>query len=133
MAQEFEFAKASIAKVDEGQGLIFGWGIVCTEKGEPYYDLQGDHIPEDVMLEGVTDFMKSARVAKDMHTGEQVGVIVHSFPMTEEIAKAYGIECEKTGWMIAMRPDDVSILKQFRDKQRTGFSIGGTCTFDLED
>lgn len=130
---EQTFSKASVAKVDDGLGLIFGWGIICTEKGEPYYDLQGDHIPEGVMLKGVTDFMRHARVAKDMHTGEQVGSIVHSFPLTEEIAKSYGIACERYGWLVAMSPDSPEIMKQFRDKQRTGFSIGGTCTLELED
>lgn len=123
-----------MAKVDEGLGLVFGWGIICTEKGQPYYDLQGDHIPESVMLEGVTDFMKSARVAKDMHTGKRIGTIIHSFPYTAEIAKAYGDpEPERTGWRVAMRPDSEALLKQFRDEKRTGFSIGGTCTYELED
>ena len=132
MAEQGIFAKARMAKVDEGLGLIFGWGMICTSKGEPYYDVQGDYIPEDVMLEGVTDFMKNARVAKDMHTGEQIGAIVHSFPLTAEIAKAYGIACDQTGWLIAMAPTDKAVLKSFRDKQRTGFSIGGSCRFEVE-
>lgn len=132
MGEVISFFKARSVKVDEGLGLVFGWGIVCTEKGAPYYDLQGDFIPEDVMLKGVTDFMKNARVAKDMHSGEQIGGIVHSFPMTEEIAKSFGITCEKTGWMVAMAPDSVDVLKQFRDRTRTGFSIGGECTYELE-
>lgn len=126
------FEKATVLKADATLGLVFGWGIVCTEKGEPHYDLQGDHIPDPVMLEGTTDFMLVARVAKDMHTGEQHGVIVHSFPLTAELAKAYGITCEKTGWMVAMRPDSEMVLKQYLNGERTGFSIGGECKYQLE-
>jgi len=131
MAEFGEFQKASVAKVDEGLGLVFGWAIVCTEKGARYHDVQGDHIPEPVMLKAVTDFMKDARVAKDMHTGDQIGDVVHSMPMTSEIAKAFGIQTEKTGWMVAMAPSP-KVLKQFASGERTGFSIGGNCEYDLE-
>lgn len=133
VSQTMEFQKATVCKVDQGLGLVFGWAIVCTEKGADHYDLQGDHIPEGVMLEAVTDFMAEARVAKDMHTGEQNGAIVHSFPLTAEIAKAFGITCEKTGWMVAMKPDSAEILKSYANGDRTGFSIGGQCSFDLEE
>ena len=127
--------RAKIAKVDDSLGLVLGWGIVCTEGGEPYFDVQGDHIPEDAMLEAVTDFMKSARVAGVQHerndAGEpvQAGTIVHSFPLTAEIAKVYGITCAKTGWMVAMAPDD-DVLEKFRDGTFTGFSIGGSRLID---
>lgn len=128
-----DFQKATVAKVDQNLGLVFGWAIVCTEKGADHYDLQGDHIPEPVMLEAVTDFMQHARVGKDMHRGEQNGAIVHSMPLTAEIAKAFGITCEKTGWMVAMKPDNDDILKAYASGDRTGFSIAGNCTYDLEE
>lgn len=131
MSQTMAFQKATVAKVDSNLGLVFGWAIVCTEKGEDHFDLQKDHIPENVMLEAVTDFMANARVGKDMHKGDQNGTIVHSMPLTSDIAKAFGITCEKTGWMVAMRPDSEEILKQFESGERTGFSIGGDCSFDL--
>ena len=67
---------AEVVKVDESLGLVFGWAIVCTEKGEDHYDLQGDHIPEGVMVSATTKFMEEARVAKEMHTGLQIGGIV---------------------------------------------------------
>lgn len=127
-----EFMKASVCKVDESLGLVFGWAIVCTEKGAKYHDVQGDHIPEHVMLNAVTDFMKHARVAKDMHSGEQIGDIVHSMPWTAEIAKAFGGTAEKTGWMVAMAPS-AEVLKQFASGERTGFSIGGDCEYQLEE
>lgn len=118
--------------MDEGLGLVFGWGIICTEKGVDHYDLQGDHIPEDVMVESTSDFMENARVAKDMHVGSQHGTIVHSFPLTADIAKAMGITTEKTGWMIAMKPS-AEVLKQFVSGERRGFSIGGDCAYIEEE
>ena len=128
MGAEGSFVKAEVAKVDEALGLVFGWAIVCTEKGEDHYDLQGDHIPESVMVEATTDFMKNARVAKEMHRGEQIGSIVHSFPLTSDIAKAMGIQTEKTGWMVAMAPE-AGVLQKFKDREYTGFSIGGGCSY----
>lgn len=128
MGAEGKFVKAEVVKVDEALGLVFGWAIVCTEKGEDHYDLQGDHIPENVMVEATTEFMKNARVAKEMHTGEQIGAIVHSFPLTKDIAEAMGIQTERTGWMVAMAPG-TAVLQKFRDKVYTGFSIGGGCSY----
>lgn len=122
--------KARVAKVDQGLGLVFGWGIICTEKGEDYEDLQGDHIPESVMVEAASDFMENARVAKEMHAGEQIGAIVHSFPLTKDIAEAMGIVCEKTGWMVAMKPN-AAVLAKFVSGEYTGFSIGGDCAFEI--
>lgn len=123
-----QIRKAEVFKVDEGLGLVFGWGIICTENGEDHFDLQGDHIPEDVMVAATSDFMENARVAKDMHAGEQHGTIVHSFPLTGEIAKAMGITTEKTGWMVAMKPCP-EVLKQYVSGERRGFSIGGDCAY----
>lgn len=118
-----------VSGVDEGLGLVFGWGIVCKEGGVDYYDVQKNHIPEDAMVEAVTDFMKSARVHGDMHvrgTGPELaaGMVVHSFPLTTDIAKAMGIETTKTGWMVATAPDK-AMLAKFKSGEYTGFSIGG--------
>lgn len=126
----FQFEKGTVLKADEGLGLVFGWGIVCTEKGVDHFDLQGDHIPDNVMLKGVSEFMENARVGKDMHSGDQIGSVVHSFPLTADIAKAFGIQTEKTGWMVAWKPDSESMLKMYLSGERTGFSIGGLCSYD---
>lgn len=118
-----------VSGVDEGLGLVFGWGIVCKENGVDYYDVQKNHIPEDAMVHATTDFMKSARVHGDMHvrgTGPELaaGMVVHSFPLTTEIAKAMGIGTSKTGWMVATAPDK-AMLAKFKSGEYTGFSIGG--------
>lgn len=129
MGGSFE-TTADVLKVDDELGIVFGWGIVCTEKGEPYFDLQDDHITEAAMLKATSEFMFEVRAAGEMHArddkGEAIhkGVIVHSLPLTEELAKEFGITCEKTGWMIGMKPDK-DMLEKFRDGTYTGFSIGG--------
>ncbi len=102
-----------------------GWAIICTEKGEAYYDLHGDHIPPISMIKAATDFMIHSRVGKSMHEGDQTGSVVFAFPMTADIAKAFEIECEREGLMIAWRPDDEATLGKFKSGEFTGFSIGG--------
>lgn len=128
--QDFE-VRAEVLKVDEGLGLVMGHAIVCNIDGEPYFDLQGDHIPEDSMLKAALDFMENSRMAKEMHDGEAAGQVVFAFPLTTEIAKAFGIETKVTGLMIAMRPDK-DMLQKFQLGELTGFSIGGLRLEDEE-
>lgn len=128
-----------VIKVDDTLGIVLGWAIICNtgvniskgESGEPYFDKQGDHIPEYSMLEATTDFMLHSRKAGEMHwknkEGETIGkgVVVFCWPMTAEIAKAFGIETNQTGLMIAMKPEEDEILEKFRNGEYKGFSIGG--------
>jgi hypothetical protein len=116
---------SKIAKVDDDLGLVFGWGIICTEGGEPYVDLQDEYIPVDEMLKAATDFMLHSRATDDMHDEVARGVTVHSMPMTQDIAEAFEMTTKREGWMIAVDPGDDEILQKFRDGTYTGFSIGG--------
>lgn len=125
--------KFRVAKVDSDLGIIFGFGAVCTEGGEDYYDLHGDHLPEDEMVRATTDFAKSARSAKIMHAGEDVGQVVQVFSMSGEIFKALWPDMPaptRTGVLIAWQPTDKSLLKKFVDGEWTGFSFGGTAYRD---
>ena len=115
---------AKVLKVQEELGLVLGWGIVCTEKGEPYFDLQNDHIPEDSMLKAATDFMINSRRAKEMHCRSGAGEVIFAFPLTSEVQKVFGIECSKTGLMVVLKPD-AEMLEKFKSGELTGFSIGG--------
>lgn len=129
MDEPFEF-RSEVLKTDADLGLVFGWGIICTEDGAEYFDTQGDCIPEDAMLAATTDFMKNARLNGVMHarTGDgdvvKAGTTVHSMPLTADIAKVFGIETKKTGWMLAVAPEP-NMLAKFKDGTFTGFSIGG--------
>ena len=118
--------QAEVAKVDAKLGLVMGYAIVCAKNGEPYFDLQGDHIPEEAMLKAALDFMENSQVAREMHGEEQTGSVVFAWPMTKDIAKALGIEVRKTGLIIAIKPDDEMLVK-FKSGALTGFSIGGGC------
>ena len=118
-------ATSKILKVDSTLGLVLGFAVVCKdEDGSDHYDLQGHHIPEQVMLDAATDFMLHKRVASDMHEGDERGSVVFAFPLTTEIAEAFGIVTKKTGLMIAMKPDE-EMLAKFASGEYTGFSIGG--------
>jgi hypothetical protein len=129
-------------KADADLGLVFGWAIVCTEKGTRYFDTQGDHIPDDEMLKASTAYMRSPRsmgvnhekratvvvergVVKYSKSAKRLGTIVHSWPMTSEVAKAFGFPTRKTGWLIAAMPDDKDVVKRVDDGELVDFSIGG--------
>ena len=125
MADEKTFRlSCKIEKVDESLGLVFGWGIICSENGEPYFDLQGDHIPADAMMKAACDFQLHSRATDDMHDNIADGTVVFSFPMTKDVAKAYGISCDTEGWMIAAKPS-AEIFAKFKSGEYKGFSIGG--------
>jgi len=123
---------ARVLKVDDGHGLVLGYAIICRQDGEDYFDLQGDHIPEDAMLGATVDFMLKSGAAKVMHVGDVAGRIVFAWPLTTDIAKAFEIVTATTGLMIAMKPDDPAVLAKFRDGTYTGFSIGGSRVKDEE-
>ena len=123
---------ADVAKVNEDLGLVMGFAIICKRDGEPYFDVQDDHVPEDAMMAAALDFMQHSRTAKDMHSGQSAGCVVFAWPMTEEVAKAFNIVTDTTGLMIAMKPDSDELLEKFRSGEYTGFSIGGERITDEE-
>lgn len=123
---ETNFTRVSeILKVDDSLGLVFGFAIVCTEDGEPYFDLQKDHVPDESMLKESTDYMLNSRLTKEMHEGDPDGLVVFAFPMTAEIAKALDIETPRTGLLIGMRPGPEAFAK-YKSGEYSSFSIGGS-------
>lgn len=113
-------------------GIVFGFASICTKGGRPYVDLQGEHIPEAVMLDFAAEFAAGARVAKSMHAGEPVGEVVFLYPLTAEVAKALDITTDTTGLLVGMRPNEATLAK-FRDGTFTGFSIGGTAAYNEQE
>ena len=114
-----------------------GYAIVSTEGGEPYFDLQGDHIPEDAMLKASLDFMEHSRHIGEMHVRDndgnvaKRGAVPFLFPLTSEIAESLDLSPRKTGLLIAVKPDG-EMLAKFRSGELTGFSIGGVRVRDEE-
>lgn len=121
---------AKVEAINKKLGMVFGFGIVCKEDGVDYFDLQDDHIPEDAMLKAAADFSDGARMHREMHDGES-GQWLFIFPMTGDIAKAFGITTRKTGLMLGFKPS-ADVLAKFEDGTYTGFSIGGLRITDEE-
>jgi hypothetical protein len=105
--------------------MVFGWASVVTEDGEPVIDRQGDIIEADTLVKAVNEFMEHVRVGKAMHTGEQVGVVVHSLPITKEIGEALGIHSNREGWVVAYKVFDDSVWERVKSGELAAFSIGG--------
>lgn len=123
--------------ISDELGIVFGWAIVCTEKGQPYYDLNIDHegefagqrvpehITEPAMLKAAAGFMATPdRPGNEMHAGPETGSYLFAWPLTADIAKAMGIACDKTGLMIGYKPEP-AVLAKFKSGEYTGFSIEG--------
>ncbi len=88
------------------------------------------------MLRASTKFMAHSRLAKEMHdedTEEASGIVVHSFPLTEEIAKSLEMDTKRTGLLVAYKPEP-EVLAKFVDGTYTGFSMeGARVTFEEDD
>ena len=67
--------------------------------------------------------MQNSRVARDMHTGADQGTVVFAWPMTKDVAGAFGIETDRTGLMIAMRPN-AGMLAKFQSGEADGHQHG---------
>jgi hypothetical protein len=117
--------EATVLKVDDEQGLVYGWAYVSTEDGKLLVDTQGDSIEPIEMEKMATNFMLHSRNAKVMHKGENVGTFVHSLPLTNDIMKAFDIYSDREGWIVAMKPDTPEVMKAYKSGEYTGFSIGG--------
>ncbi|HEV8077035.1 MAG TPA: XkdF-like putative serine protease domain-containing protein, partial [Marinobacter sp.] len=123
---DHEVEKATdILKVDTARRIVWGWASVSTMKGELVTDRQGDRIAPDQMEKMADRFMRSARAAKAMHDGDDVGEVIHSFPLTQELAKAFGIETDREGWITGTYiKSDAEWDKVLKGEYR-GLSIGG--------
>ena len=117
--------EGQILKADEEQRLVYGWASVVTEKGEPVVDRQGDVIEPDTLVKAVNNFMEHIRVGKQMHTGEQIGAVIHSMPITKEIGESLGIQSDREGWIVAFKVYDEDVWAKVKSGELAAFSIGG--------
>jgi uncharacterized cupin superfamily protein len=117
--------EGKILKTDDEQRMVYGWASVVTEKGEPVIDRQGDVIEAATLVKAVNEFMEHVRVGKAMHTGEQVGTVVHSLPITKEIGDALGIQSNREGWVVAYKVFDDTVWDMVKSGELAAFSIGG--------
>lgn len=122
---EDEAEATSIIKMDDEQRIVWGWASVVTKGKEPVFDTQGDYIPPEVMSKAANEFMLNARVAKTMHQGDQVGEVIHSLPLTYELAKSLGIKTDREGWIVAFKVHDDEAWNGVKKGALRAFSIGG--------
>lgn len=117
--------EGKILKADEEQRMVWGWASVVTEKGEPVVDRQGDVIEPETLVKAVNKFMEHVRVGKQMHNGDQIGVVVHSMPITKEIGDSLGIQSDREGWIVAFKVYDDDVWSKVKSGELAAFSIGG--------
>ena len=115
---------AQVLKADQDAKCIWGWAYVSTVNGEISYDHSGEWVSPDTLVKAATNFMKNTRVSKVNHQGDQDGDIVHSLPLTKELAQALGIQTEREGWIIGVIASDETLAK-VQNGSLTSFSIGG--------
>jgi hypothetical protein len=114
-----------ILKLDEEQKIVYGWASVTTYKGELVVDRQGDIIRTETLHKAINEFMENVRVGKLMHSGEQVGQIIHSFPVTKDICAALGIQSDMEGWITGYKVYDDDLWNDVKSGKYGAFSIGG--------
>jgi len=120
-------AKTSVhvLKLDEDQHVVYGWASLICENGTPIVDLQNDVIEPAELLKAATEFMLDARTAKAMHTGGQIGEVVHSFPMVADITKSFGFDTGgREGWIVGVKVHDPEVWKRVKSGEFKAFSIG---------
>lgn len=115
----------TIVKVSEEDRIVYGFASVFTVGGETLIDLHDDIIEPRTMEKAATTFMINSRKGLSMHTGVQTNTIVHSMPLTKEIADAFGIGIDKEGWLIGVHVSDDESWAKVKSGEFRGFSIGG--------
>jgi hypothetical protein len=117
--------EGTILKADDEQRMVYGWASVVTEKGEPVIDRQGDVIEPDTLVRAVNKFMEHVRVGKEMHSGDQIGAVIHSMPITKEIGESLGIQSDREGWIVAFKVYNDDVWAKVKSGELAAFSIGG--------
>lgn len=122
---EGEWVRKQILKFNDEQRIVYGWASVIKENGEVVVDTQGDVIEPEELEKATAEFMLNVRRSQAMHKGGQIGTVVHSFPLTEQIADSLDILSDKEGWIVGVKIDDDHIWEDVKSGKLRAFSIGG--------
>jgi len=137
-APQVDLECSKILKVDEGEGIVYGWAVVSKVNGEDYFDLNIDHagqhagkrvpenVPEVALAKCALGFVDSGAPGNEMHAGPDRGDFPFVMPMTTELYKGlFGLDNPpKTGLIVGHRPTP-DVLQKFKSGEYTGFSIEG--------
>lgn len=124
----YNFTAASIhfVKGSDRDGIIYGYAMISKTNGVPFIDSQGDVIPETAMVRASIKFMEDTNRAVGLeHKQTEGGKVVFAFPLTDEIKKAFDIDCPVSGLLVGIKPANKETYEQFKRGELTGFSIGG--------
>ena len=77
------------------------------------------------MVKMANDFMLAVRTAKAMHKGDKIGEVIHSMPLTAELAKALGLHTDMEGWIVGVKVYSDDVWASVKSGEFAGFSIGG--------
>ena len=125
MTDEVLFNSVPFTKFNDEEQIVYGWASVSTVDGEPLIDRQGDYIPIDVLEKATTEFMEQNRDGHTMHEGVVTGRVVHSMPISKEIAQALGIHTDREGWIVGYKVYDEKSWDRVKRGELKAFSIGG--------
>lgn len=129
----------TLMKISEEQQMCYGWASVISVDGEPVIDIQGDIIDAAELEKASTEFMIDVRHAMEMHQRDENrkiqpemirGMVVHSFPLTADIAKSLGIETDREGWIVGVKVTDPVVWAKVKDGTYKAFSFGGVSQFE---
>jgi len=123
-------ARFEVAKVDEEQGLVFGWASIAEQGGTLVVEAEGDVIEPQELEKGAYGFVRNARVASDSHRSETVGVgvLVESMFFSKEKQEILGVDVP-VGWWVGFQIDDPEMRHSIREEGgHQMFSIGGSGT-----
>lgn len=112
-------------KVDE-LGILFGFAQFTKKDGESFFDSDNQTMDNPMLvINAWADFMEGHSVLKENHQQDtDIGKVIFAFPMIDDIAKSLGIETEKEGIIVGVKPTAEG-MKKFKSGELTNFSIGG--------
>ena len=126
MDNETQYSSSvKIIKMDDEQRVVWGWASVATEDGKAVFDVHGDHIPMSELTKASIDFMENVRVGKSLHQGEQTSSVIGCLPLSQELAKALGIETTREGLIMGFRVHDDATWGLIKSGELPALSIGG--------
>ncbi|MBU0517267.1 MAG: hypothetical protein KJ621_21130 [Proteobacteria bacterium] len=133
---EFESAKKGIEKQEEVE-IFFPIKSITEDKQIVYGvvyepeipDKQGDYATVEDIEKAAHDFMEEYRSIKVQHEQE-----INAYPIESYIAPVdFTLEAEfvrKGSWVMVVKVKDTDVWKGIKEGVYTGFSLGGTATYE---